>query len=259
MQLSDFFALQLDNQADLDVFLSLEMNLRCLNGKDGLRKALARMEKSFPSRKASYESDWYKSLIGAIKPFYYPDVGGRSGEDDYTHPLNEFLQAQMSKLNGSSLMLLMRMTPNLGNFSEAELSQPHMQWLKAYTGRINQIKADYPECKGLIRLTRVHPIMGLSDDKLIELGQEFEDSGYYCGMNFTDYVNWYVRSCANFEKENESLPADLEAKLLKTLRVWSENSNDKDSHCENLCRNYEFHPQHKGFIAKLVSFNMSNV
>ena len=253
MNTSDFFALQLDNQADICAFSSLEINLRCLRGENGLNLKLAEIERNFPERKKSYESPWYKALIAAIKPFYH--IGDDSGKDNYTHPLSEFLKAQMSVLNGSSMPLLGRLTPNLGRFTESQLTQPHMQWLTMYTERLAQLKSDYPELKSAVRLARVHPIKGLSDEKLIVLDREFIDGSYCCSMDYTDYVNWYAESCDMFIDENKQLTPDVEARVLKTLCAWSKTSSDQESDVYYLCRNYNFHPQHEGFVKELVAKN----
>lgn len=251
MNTLDFFLLQCNTQEEMVAAQSLEMNLRCLKGADGFEKELDMMAKNFPSRAKQFNSDWFKSLVEAIKPFYQPTEDMIDGS--YENPFNEFLESVLCNLNNSTFALIGKIDPDLSNIAIDDLNKPHMQWVKRFTERFKQLRNDFPDNKrNWVRMSRIHPLNNINDEILLELsGVYFED--YFECMTFTEYVNWYVRSRDNFVIEGETLKPEVEQQLTSTLKVWLKDGVSTVDGCvESASRNYEFHSRHEGFLRGFV-------
>tara|TARA_Y100001956_G_scaffold82857_1_gene106199 strand:+ start:2228 stop:3070 length:843 start_codon:yes stop_codon:yes gene_type:complete len=273
MNVLDFFLLQMSDKDNQLAARSLEMNFRCLTGPKGFDNAIKRIERDFPGRLAH---DWVKPLLDAIRPFYVPyddddmdellehenpqvreaamqvKINNARADDDFVNPLNAFLEAMMKKLNGGRAFFVGK-NFNLDNFTAEELALPYMQWITLFANRYNQLKAEGYN-KKIMRLCRIHPCENISDEFASELAQMFEDDDWFIGMDFNQFVNWYVKSRAHFTVENETLEPEMAERMTKTLNVWHEGKGKKLSdHLYWLSRNYEFHPVHKPYLSKFIA------
>jgi hypothetical protein len=257
MNTLDFFLLQFDSADARITARSLEMNLRCLKGVDGLNKQIDHMKRNFPERSKQFESDWFISMVEAITPFYEPMED--STNDDYTNPFNEFMEQALCTLNNSSFALIGEIAPCVENFEASELDKPHMQWVKAFTRRYQQLQRDFPESKrAWLPLTRIHPSYNISDDLGIELLNEYISGDYVTGLYFMGYVNWYVRSRKHFLIENKTLEPELEARMASTTAAWLGDVSTSKNIRYWLSRNYEFHPKHEGFLDSFIRKQKAN-
>ena len=252
----DFFLLQMNDKDSQIAARSLEMNFRCLEGSEGLNNALKHINQNHPSR---LQHEWVGPLIDAIRPYYVPvDADDIDVDDDlmfdefddadYTNPLTQFLEAMLEKLNGGRSFFVTK-NFNLDNFTKEELAQPHMQWLTIFTNRFNELK-ERGHTKNAFRLARIHPYHNISDELALTLAEMFEEDDWFLGMEFSQFVDYYVKSREHFTVENETLKPELAERMKKTLHAWEENK-DLD-HLYWLSRNYEFHPLHKPFLSKFI-------
>lgn len=242
----DFFLLQMSDEDNQIAARSLEMNFRCLEGSNGLEQALKRIEQNNPSR---LQHDWVKPLIEAIRPYYVPvdDLDedelmiDEFDDADYTNPLTQFLEAMLEKLNGGRSFFVTK-NFNLANFTKEELAQPHMQWITLFTNRFNELK-EQGHAKNAIRLARIHPNHNISGELALTLAEMFEKDDWFMGMEFSQFVDYYIKSRAHFTVENETLKPELAERMKKTLHAWEKNEGL--DHLYWLGRNYEFHPLHR--------------
>lgn len=246
MNVLDFFLLQMNDEDSRTSAKSLEMNFRCLKGENGFDEAIARINKNWPTR---LKHEWVAPLFEAIRPYYKQEDGD---SEYYTNPLNEFLEQTIKKLNGHRIFLITK-NFSLDNFTKEELSQPHMQWVTLFSNRYNAL-VESGAGKIAFRLSRIHPCDNIGDELAITLAEMFENDGWATGMDFNQFVNWYVTSRANFKTENQSLNEEIEARMTKTLHVWHEGKGQTlDNHLSWLSRNYEFHPLHDAFLKKFIA------
>lgn len=272
MNVLDFFLLQMSDKPNQVAARSLEMNLRCLEGPKGFDKAIKRIERDFPGR---LQHDWVKPLLDAIRPFYVPresdlgellthenpevrdaakqiQINDAHDDDDYVNPLNAFLESMLKKLNGGKAFYFTK-NFSLDNFTTEELEQPHMQWVTLFTNRYNQLKADGYGRKAF-RLSRIHPCNNIPDALVCELNQMFMDDDWCIGMEFHQFVNWYVKSRAHFTVENEVLTPEMAERMTNTLNVWHKGDGKTlSNHLYWLSRNYEFHPVHEPYLSKFIA------
>jgi hypothetical protein len=199
MNTFDFFLLQMNDNDSLMAAKSLEMNLRCLNNADAFDNCIMRFESNWPSRA---QHEWFAPLIEAIRPFFKPL--DQDGDDSYTNPLHEFLLSTFRRLNGGRLYLG-AFNLDTDHFSAEELAQPHMQWLAILAKRMDDIQTAFPDNRYAIRLCRVHPMLGIDDEKAIEMNTIFEAEDYSAGMAFTDFIDWYTKSRSHFVLESQLL------------------------------------------------------
>lgn len=251
MNTRDFFLLQLTSQKDIDVARSLEMGLRCLRGKNGLDAAISSMIRDFPNRAEQYNSGWFLSLIDAIKPFYKPIED--TTDDSYDNPLNAFLESIMCKLNASSFAIIGNLKPDLNNIDSGELVKPHMQWVKCFTDRFNQLQSDFPEHKRKwVRMARIHPSLGVDDNMLLELNTVYFEDYIEC-MTFPEYVDYYVNSRDKFFVEGETLKPNVESEIKSVLKSWlSDDVTTVESCVDGILRSFEFHENHQDFLKGFI-------
>lgn len=253
------FALQLRDETDITVLRSIELNLRCGKDADGIDRMLARFKKDFASRASSYAKPWFSSLIAAIRPFYQKpsrEDGDTSPDSDYyNNAFNEFMAATLKKLNGGrSLFMLLGKPPqfDLSHFSSDELAQPHMQWLPLFVARHQALREAFPEQKNVMAMACIHPDHQISDEMLLALKETYHQDEFDIVMSFVQYVDWYLKSRQHFAVESVQINPDYEARMANTLHAWHTNRPDEtiETHVDWLCRNYEFHPQHRAFITQ---------
>jgi hypothetical protein len=272
MNALDFFLLQMNNEDSRIAARSIELNFRCLTGPDGFDKAIKRIERNWRER---LNHDWVKPLLEELRTFYVPYETDMSEllehdnaqvraaaaqilrdasekDDEYTNPLNEFLSSMLTKANGGR-PIFMQKNFDLAHFTAEELSKPHMQWLTLFVNRYNELKASGHK-KQAIRLTRIHPCHSISDELGLELANMYEDNKWFTGLEFGQFVSYYVKSRDHFDVENETLNPDYEARMKKTLHVWHEGEGKPlENHLSWLARNYDFHPLHHPFLRKFIA------
>jgi hypothetical protein len=272
MNTLDFFLLQMDCEDSRIAARSIELGLRCLSGPDGFDKAIKRIERNWRER-LNYE--WVKPLLDEIRAFYVPYETDMSElinhdneqvraaaaqvlrdasekDDEYTNPLNEFLSAMLTKANGGRLIFMSK-NFDLAHFTAEELAKPHMKWLTLFVNRYNELKSK-DTGKQAMRLARIHPCDNISHELALKLVDMFENNGWFAGMEFNQFVSYYVKSRAHFEVENETLNEDYAARMRNTLRVWHEGEGKPlENHLSWLARNYDFHPLHHPFLKKFIA------
>ena len=250
------FSLQLTDSTDLIVVRAIEMSLRCCKEPDGIDRMLAKFDKDFASRSDSYQKPWFISLINAIRPYYIKELDSDTGEpvsDCYENAFNNFIEAMLTKLNGGrSLFMLMGRPVNfdLHNFTQDELAQPHMQWVTLFVSRHNALRAAFPHVKNVIAMACIHPSHQIADSMLLTLKESYHAEEFDIVMSYVEYVNWYLKSRGHFETESVKLDGEYGARMERTLEAWHTSSPDQalETHVDWLCRNYEFHPQHREFV-----------
>ncbi len=272
MNVLDFFLLQMNSEDSRIAARSIELNFRCLTGPGGFDKAIRNIERNWRER---LNHEWVKPLFDEIRAFYVPyetdmsellahdneqvrDAAAQilrnasEKDDEYTNPLNAFLSAMLTKANGGR-PVFMKKDFDLAHFTTEELAKPHMQWLTLFVNRYNELKANDNK-KQAIRLARIHPCHKISDELGIELATMFEDNGWASGLEFGQFISYYVKSRAHFEVENETLNPNYEKRMIKTLHAWHEGEGKSlENHLSWLSRNYDFHPLHKPFLKKFIA------
>lgn len=242
----DFFLLQFKDQKNINIAKNLEVQLRCLKGPNGFNNLINQI---LHSESEKLNVDWVKPLLEKLKP-YYKESNGK-----YSHPLNEFIEDTIKKLNGGR-MLMMKKQFNLDNFTAEELEAPCMQWVKVMFERFEELNQAYPRVE-TIRILRIHPINKISDEVAFKLIDVFEKDNWFLGMDFSQFVDYYINSRARFEVENKKLLPEYAERMAETLKKWgSDGEQSSEAHLYWLSRNYEFHPLHneflKGFIKQVL-------
>lgn len=261
------FALQLTDPTDMTVLRAIEMNLRCCKDDDGIDRMLARFNKDFASRASSYSKPWFTTLIATIRAYHVKELDSDTGEpvsDYYDNAFNSFMEAMFKRLNGGRSLFMMfgqHFHFNLANFTADELAQPHMQWVPLFMARYQALRTAFPSVQNILSMACIHPSHHIADNMLLTLKQHFHAQGHDVGMNYLQYVNWHLTSRAHFETENVRIEPEYESRMQRTLEVWHESRPNEplDVHVDWLCRNYEFHPQHRDFVTKWAAAHLAKV
>lgn len=264
------FSLQLTDETDLIVLQSIEMALRHGKYDDGIDRMLARFNKDFASRAESYSKPWFTSLITAIRPYYIKELDCDTGEpisDVYDNAFNSFIEAMIKRLNGNRSIFMMFGKDyqfSLEHFTQEELAQPHMQWLPLFYARHQALRATFPTVKNLIGMACIHPSHAIPDTMLLALKQSYHadnDQGFDTVMSYVSYVDWYINSRGHFEIEDVRIEPEYASRMERTLEAWHESRPDEpiETHVDWLCRNYEFHPQHRAFVLQWATEHLEKV
>lgn len=261
------FSLQLTDKTDLVVLRSIEMSLRCCKDADGIDRMLARFNKDFASRAESYNKPWFTALIEAIRPYYVKELDVDTGEpisECYDNAFNEFMTAMIKRLNGNRSIFMMfgkQFQFSLDNFTSEELAQPHMQWLPLFFSRFKTLSTTFPDVKNILGMACIHPKHNIPDNILLSLKKSYHAEEYDTATSFPEYVDWYIRSRDHFEIEDVRIEPEYESRMQRTLEAWHESRPDEavTRHVEWLCRNYEFHPQHRDFVLKWAIKHLEKV
>lgn len=261
------FSLQLTDETDLIVLRSIEMNLRCSKEADGIDRMLARFNKDFASRAQSYRKPWFTALIAAIRPYYVKELDSDTGEpvsDCYDNAFNSFMEAMIKRLNGNRSLFMMfgrDFQFSLDNFTKEELAQPHMQWLTLFHNRYKALRATFPAVRNILGMACIHPSHAIPDTMLMALQQSHNSDDYDTTMSYVSYVDWYLKSRGHFETEGARIEPEYASRMERTLEAWHESRpNEKiDTHVDWLCRNYEFHPQHRAFVLQWATQHLEKV
>jgi hypothetical protein len=245
VELLNYFLLQMNDKESIQAAQYIEFKFRCLNGVDGLNLAVESIKKEKPAR---LEFDWVPPLLEAVSAFYTP-LDDSFPDRGYTNPFECFIEAVFEKLSGGDILHLAE-SFSLEHFSEDELSQPHLQWVKKFVQRhaeLSMISKPFA-----IRMAQVHPLEKVDDATLLELNDEFNKNNIN-HMEFTDYVRWFTRSRDHFLVENETLEPECEKRMKETLFAWFQGGqSDVGELCYWLARNYKFHKKHHDFLKRLI-------
>jgi|TARA_Y100000310_G_C20656936_1_gene802466 hypothetical protein len=249
---TNFFALQTNNTDGRKAVESIEMNFRCLKGKDGFDVAAKKLSTSYP---VTESLKWVEPLIEAIRPFYQPRQDGQGAENPFTL----FIDAMVSKLNGGTIPLF-NLNFNLDNFTESELSQPHMQWITLLANRYNQLNSelnadDDIHCKTtLLSLCEIHPCDQISDERGVAIFKKYQDGNFFRAVTFSGFLFWFLKSRALFDVENQMFKPDVEQDIRNTLSRWQKATPEKslNEHTYWLADNFEIHPLHNEGLSQFV-------
>lgn len=251
------FSLQFKDRPEIYVLELLEFSLRCRTEENGVDCAIKHMESKFPENAPVYEQAWFASLANAIRPYYLRPYPGESTQrvDSYKNAFTEFMRAMMTKLNGGRSLFMPNVNLNEAHFTEDELAAPHMQWVRIYVARYNELYNKFPELQAPhsrpVRIASIHPHYGVDDHLLLRLFKEFREE--WTSMTYCQFVDWYCESRAHFTSEDATaLLPEKEKQIRKTLSVWTENDKDVESLVDWISRNYNFHPFHRAFLTTLV-------
>lgn len=247
-----FFALQTNNADDRQAVENIDMNFRCLKGDNGFELAVEKLAKSYP---ATTSLEWVKPLIEAIRPFYEPRQDGQGAENPFTR----FIDAMFLKLNGGTIPLF-NLNLNLDNFTESELSQPHMQWITLLVNRYNELNSelnadDDIHCDTtLLASCQIHPCDKITNERGVAILKAYQSGNFFRTMTFRAFILWFLKSRALFDVENEMFKPDVEQDIRNTLSRWQRTSPEKslNEHTYWLADNFEIHPLHNEGLSQFV-------
>lgn len=191
MNFIDFFALQLSTEAEVLAATSMARAVRSLRGPLGFDTELGKFASRFPER-CAYQ--WFEPLIEAAREYYQPEdevpVEKVTAQTPFIDPIEAFLGKCLTRLNGVSIHESGKLW-SLVDFSDTELSKPHMQWLPILLKRHNVLTR---KCsKAAMQLARLHPLLQI-DDKVAEALSSLYDTDDDKVMSFVQYVKWYKKS-----------------------------------------------------------------
>ena len=239
------FENQLKTERELDAFIFLEVVSRSSNTDEDIERVFERMLKKYPEAK-SY--NWVDPLRKSVIEY------NRNKEEDDHLSVRDYVRSIRDRYVGSVLLLVKNCGPKgLSGFSEDELSQPHMEWVKIVDKKYHEYEKMYPEIRtsSYLSMAMYSTIDNLSNEELFKLRTDFfsKDSEYGAAMDFSDWVDWYVKSSKLFDSEG-SISPDIATRMFKVLNSWKDDTNENNLY--GLSRNFEFHPYHNDALLKWI-------
>lgn len=239
------FENQLNNQKERNIFTNLEISSRIIKTKDCASRVFDSVLESHPEAK---DFSWFEPLRMGLLDFI----------DTYEQQfsISSYISSVETRYIGSFTSLLRKSeVKGLSEFTEDELRQPHMQWLKFLDRKYRHYRESFPELSAMncVTMARYHHINVLTDEEIKSLLQEFTspDCLYSGGMVFSDWASWYESSKEKLDTSDKPkiLPKHSDC-MFKTLIAWKDQS--KEENIEWLCRNYEIHPFHESIVSEWI-------
>lgn len=235
------FENQLKTEHERMVFSVLEIRSRCSKTPEDIDKVFSSLLKDKPEAAGMA---WFEPLRAAVVAFSTEN----SKEDEYLS-IATYIRSIERKYMGYPVLFGVREPKGLSEFSEEELSAPHMQWVKELDRKYHMYLEKFPSLSkaGGLTLARYSTLSHLSDYELLTLHTNFKsnDCDYNTCMSFADWVEWYENSKSKFDEKGTPAP-ELAESLQKNREAWKEQSQEEIEYW--LCRNYEIHPYHENLI-----------
>lgn len=231
------FEFQLNSEAEKNAFQTLELRTRMAESGSDISRVF---EKYLNENPESEKFSWIASLKSSL-------ISYAETKDEEGHlSVKDYLQSVVRKYIGNVMLFGQQEPIGLSQFSKEELLEPHMQWIKEVDKKYHEYRKAFPDMRsGSCFVMARHSSLGeLSNQEVYDLFNQFTDpdEDYFVGMDFSDWVNWYISSRAKFDDEGKLLPEDA-SRMFKTLTAWKDYS--LEDNISFLHRNFEIHPMHE--------------
>lgn len=235
-----YFALQCTTQEERQLALSLYNHLQLLKTPAEFPAAIKKVQVANP-----VQTDWFDPLVQAITAYFRQEPG----QPYYNNALHDFLSDIFDR-QFENFILDGDFTSSLAGFSPEELSSPHWRWVRLLDTRSAQCKAVprvvYPEM-----LAQLHPLDQISDETGNALIVAYINR-YIRGMQFSQFVNWHLRSRALFVVDNESLQKDVQAEMIGIVHHYVALGASAMDITNAIKRRLNVHPYYNAFLSRWV-------
>lgn len=200
------FENQLSTQSERDLFFCFELNTRCCKDKADLENTIACLIESKPELKGA---DWFSPLYTDFLNYVEQN---HSKDELYTPSVSSYLRAVLDKYSGTLTFWKPDNFKGLKAFTEDELAQPHMRWIKCIDAKRSSLQKELPDLRvsSAIAMARYcEPCeKKLSSDELHKLFKFFYscDCNHMASMDFSDWANWFIKTRDMFDTNSFPLP-----------------------------------------------------